>query len=121
MIHTNLPQNCVVFLLLCELTWSASYVSQKSDSHKWPTVVIDEVKGKPCNFEALFVWIIVFFFYNIFLLKKFSTRQKCLYRICIHIKCEQGFSLGARSCLLSLGYHNSPNYFVIVCIWGELR
>ena len=22
------------------------------DSHKWPTMLVDEVKGKPCNFEA---------------------------------------------------------------------
>ena len=52
MIHTNLPRNCVVFLLLCKLTRSAIYGSQKFDSHKWPTVLVDEVKGKPCNFEA---------------------------------------------------------------------
>ena len=52
MVHTNLPRNCVVFLLLCELTRSAIYGSQKCDSHKWPTVLVDEVKGKPCNFEA---------------------------------------------------------------------
>ena len=43
MIRTNVPRNCVVFLLLYKLTF---------DSHKWPTVSIDEVKGKPCNFEA---------------------------------------------------------------------
>ena len=48
MIHTSLPQNCVVFLLLCELTRSAIYGSQ----HKRPTVLVDEVKGKMCNFEA---------------------------------------------------------------------
>ena len=47
MIHTNLPRNCMVFLLLCELTRLAIY-----DSHKRPTVLVDEVKGKPCNFEA---------------------------------------------------------------------
>ena len=52
MIHTYLPRNCVVFLLLCELTRSAIYGSQKFDSHKWPTVLVDEVKGKPCNLEA---------------------------------------------------------------------
>ena len=52
MIHTHLPRNCVVFLLLCELTRSAIYGSQKFDSHKWPTVLVDEVKGKPCNLEA---------------------------------------------------------------------
>ena len=39
MIHTNLPQNCVVFLLLCKLTRSAIYGSQKFDSHKWPACV----------------------------------------------------------------------------------
>ena len=52
MIHTSLPRNCMVFLLLCELTRSAIYGSQKLDSHKWPTVSVDKVKGKPCNFEA---------------------------------------------------------------------
>ena len=50
MIHTHLPQNCVVFILLCELTPSAIYGSQKFDSYKWPTVLVDEVKGKPRNF-----------------------------------------------------------------------
>ena len=28
------------------------YGSQKFDSHKWPTVLVDDVNGKPCNFEA---------------------------------------------------------------------
>ena len=52
MIHTSLPGNCVVFLLLWELTRSAIYGTQKFHSHKWPTVLVDEVKGKPCNFEV---------------------------------------------------------------------
>ena len=52
MIHTNMPRNCVVFLLLCEPIQSAIYGSQKFDSHKWPTVLVDEVKGKPWIFEA---------------------------------------------------------------------
>ena len=30
----------------------AIYGSQNFDSHKWPTVLVDEVKGKPCNFKA---------------------------------------------------------------------
>ena len=47
MIHTSLPRNCVVFLLLRELTRSAIYGSQIR-----LTVLVDEVKGKPCNFEA---------------------------------------------------------------------
>ena len=52
MIHTNWPRSCLVFPLLCELTRSAIYGSQKFDSHKWPSMLVDEVKGKPCNFEA---------------------------------------------------------------------
>ena len=53
MIHTNLPRNCVAFVVLCELTRSDTYGSRKFDFHKWPTVVlVDEVKGKPCNLEA---------------------------------------------------------------------
>ena len=44
MSHTNLPRNCTVFLLLFEHTQSAIYASQKMDSHKWLTVLVDEVK-----------------------------------------------------------------------------
>ena len=44
MIHTNLPWNCVVFLLLCELTRSAIYGRQIFDSHNWSTVLVDEEK-----------------------------------------------------------------------------
>ena len=52
MTHTSLPRNCVVFLLLFELTQLAIYGSQKVESHKRPTVLVYEVKGKLCNFEA---------------------------------------------------------------------
>ena len=45
MIHTKLPLNCVVFLLLCELTRSGIYGSQKVDSHKWPTLIVDKCTG----------------------------------------------------------------------------
>ena len=47
-----MPQNCAVFPLLCELTRSAIYGSQTFDSHQWPTVLVNEVKRKPCNFEC---------------------------------------------------------------------
>ena len=52
----------MVFLLLCKLTRLAIHGSQKFDSHKWPTVFVDEVTGKPHNFEWYFVWIIIFYF-----------------------------------------------------------
>ena len=52
MIHTNLPWNCMVFLSLGELTRLAIYGSQTFDSHIWSTVLVDEVKGKPRNFEG---------------------------------------------------------------------
>ena len=52
MIHTNMPLNCTVFLLPHRLTWSAIYGSQIFDSHKWPTVLVRKVTGKPRNFEA---------------------------------------------------------------------
>ena len=42
----------LVFLLRRELTRSAIYGRQKFDSHKWATVLVDEVKRKPRNFEA---------------------------------------------------------------------
>ena len=51
MIHTSITQNCTVFLIRCELRRSAIYGSQKIDSHKWPTVLVEEVEGKPRNFE----------------------------------------------------------------------
>ena len=47
-----MPRNCLVFLLPRRLTWSAIYGSQIFDSHKWPTVLVRKVKGKPRNFEA---------------------------------------------------------------------
>ena len=48
-------------------TQSAIYGRQKFDSHKWTTVLVDEVKTKTVHFRGMFVWIIVFYFYNIFL------------------------------------------------------
>ena len=51
MIHTSITKNCTFFFLRRELTRSAIYGSQKFDPHKWPTVFVDEVKGKPRNFE----------------------------------------------------------------------
>ena len=41
-----------VFPLPRRLTRSAIYGSQIFDSHKWPTVLVRTVKGKPRNFEA---------------------------------------------------------------------
>ena len=52
MIHTSITRNCVVFLLPRRQTRSAIYGSQIFDSHKWPTVLVRKVKGKPRNFEA---------------------------------------------------------------------
>ena len=51
MINTNFPRNCVVFLLPRRLTQSAIYGSQVFYSHKWPTVLVRKVKGKPRNFK----------------------------------------------------------------------
>ena len=53
MIHTNMPRNFTVFLLRREETRSAIYGNQKFDSHKWPTVLVDEVKEKPRNLKTL--------------------------------------------------------------------
>ena len=50
MIHTNMPRNCTAFLIRREETRSAIYGSQH-DSHKWPTVLVRDVKEKPCNFD----------------------------------------------------------------------
>ena len=47
-----MTRNCVVFLLPRRLTRSAIYGSHIFDSHKWPTMLVRKVKGKPCNFEA---------------------------------------------------------------------
>ena len=52
MIHTNMPRNCMVFLLPRRQTRSAIYGSQIFDSHKWPTVLVRKVKGKTHNFKA---------------------------------------------------------------------
>ena len=52
MIRTSITQNCTVFFLRRELSQWAIYGSQNFDSHKWPTVLLDEVKRNPRNFEA---------------------------------------------------------------------
>ena len=46
MIHTNMPKNRMVILLLCELTQSAILWSQVFDAIKWPTVLDRKVTGK---------------------------------------------------------------------------
>ena len=102
MIHTSLPRNCVVFLLLRELTQSAIYVSQKFDSHKWPTVLVDEVKRKLCNFEACFCGSLYSTFTTSFYSYAFHKKQlqtlfkdqldrskaTCSFN-CVHCKFEQ--------------------------------
>ena len=62
MLHTNLPQNRVVFLLLCELTRSAIYGSQNLADR-----VSRRGKRKTVQFPGVIVRIIVLYFYNIFL------------------------------------------------------
>ena len=52
MIHTNMPRTRLVFLLPRRLTQSAIYGSQIFVSHKWPTVLVRTVIGKPRTFEA---------------------------------------------------------------------
>ena len=51
MIYTNMPRNCVVFVLPRRQTRPAIYGSQKFDSHEWLTMLVHDVKWKPCNFE----------------------------------------------------------------------
>ena len=63
MIHIKKYKKCTVLILRRELTRSAIYGSQKFDSHKWDYFV----KKKTTQFRGMFVWIIVFYFYNIFL------------------------------------------------------
>ena len=97
MIHTNLPRNCVVFLLLCKLTRSAIYGSQKFDSHKWSTVLVDEVKGKPCNLEACLsgslystftssFYSYMYAFYNNLMVTNFSKTNSTDPRQCVPLK-----------------------------------
>ena len=50
--HKHASKLVFLFLLPRQLTWSAIYGSQIFDSHKWPTVLVRTVKGKPRNFEA---------------------------------------------------------------------
>ena len=40
------------FPFALRLTRSAIYGGKKFDSHEWPTMLVDEVKGKPLNFKA---------------------------------------------------------------------
>ena len=47
-----MPRICTDFLLRREQTCSAIWTSQNFDSIKWPTVLVRDIKGKPCNFEG---------------------------------------------------------------------
>ena len=47
-----MPRNCVVFLLLCELTRSSIYGSKKIDSQKVADRVSRRGKRKTRNFQA---------------------------------------------------------------------
>ena len=85
MIHTNLPRNCVVFLLLCKLTRSADYASKKLDSQKWPTALVDEVKGKPCNFEACLCGSL------------YSTFTTSFYPYAFYLKKKNGYKLFSKT------------------------
>ena len=52
MIHTNLPQNCMVFLLLYKLPRLViNFMGVNFDTHKSPTLLVDEVRGQLRNFE----------------------------------------------------------------------
>ena len=78
MIHTNMPRNCVVLLL--RTTRSTIDGSQKIDSHKWPTVLIDEVKGKPRNSSdtcvVRYILLLKYLSNHIFYNKRFQTLFK---------------------------------------------
>ena len=52
MILTNLLKIAWFTFTVRTITRSAIYERQKFDSHKRPTVFVDEVKGKPCNLKA---------------------------------------------------------------------
>ena len=60
MIHTFALEITWFSPLLCKLT--AIYGSKKFDSHKWPTVFVDEVKAtNTTQFRVILVWIIIFY------------------------------------------------------------
>ena len=70
----------MVFLLPRRQTRSAIYWSQIFDSHKWPTVLVRKVKGKPRNFEAN-VCELLYYFLNIFLtIRIYNKRLQSLFK-----------------------------------------
>ena len=83
-----MPRICTDFLLRREQTCSAIWTSQNFDSIKWPTVLVRDIKGKPCNFEGC---LCASFYYNAFqrptrpihrvivFLKRASRLCPCLY------------------------------------------
>ena len=123
MIHTNMPRNCVVFLLLCELTRSviygsqifdsAIYGSQIFDSHKWPNVLFRKVKGKPHNFEANLYGSLYstfktsfqsYAFYNkrlqtLFIDQFVRSKATCSFKVCLYC-CLEGFCATSNVLLL---------------------
>ena len=99
MIHTNMPLICTVFLLPRRLTRSAIYGSPIFESHKWPSVLLRAVKGKPCNLEAclcgsLYSTFTASFYPYVFYKKQLQTlfvyqvvrsKATCCFKLFVHL------------------------------------
>ena len=70
MIVTRINQNFMVSLVdyIVHVPPSAIYRSKILDSYKWPAVLVLQSKSKTMHFRGKFVWIIVFYLQNIFLI-----------------------------------------------------
>ena len=95
----------MVFLLLYELTQSAIYESQKFDSHKWPTVLVDEVIGTPRNFE----WYLCGSLYSTFKISIYLTIMRFITNGFKHFSQTNSSNLRQRVPLKTLCLENIGN------------
>ena len=62
-----MPRKYVVFILFCEQTRLAILLNQKLDFLEWRAIYFTQHMRKTMQFQGIFVWIVIFYFENIFL------------------------------------------------------
>ena len=121
MIHTNMPRKCTVFLLPLWLTRSAIYESQIFDSHKWPTVLVHRVRGKPRNFKANLCGSLYSTFKTSFY--QYAFYNKWLQTLFVDqlVPIQGNVSFNPSVLWSQLLYSEEQDYFVPNCMYAVLK
>ena len=104
-----------------EIAWFSFYFSnhlwgQTFDSHKWPTVLVDETKGKPSIFKACLcgsLYMFVTFTTSFYPCVLYNKRLQTLFTD----QLDQRIHLKEHTALDRSSWSLKP--FVLKCIWVE--